>query len=60
MVSATDLPRTGPDVLEMDSGKKGGQRLSLPAIHGLRNTGASLHNGIEPPTRGFSKVMINS
>ena len=27
---------------------------SLLAIPGLRDTGASLHNGIEPPTRGFS------
>jgi len=27
---------------------------SLSAIHGLRDTGASLHNGIEPATRGFS------
>ena len=27
---------------------------SLPHIHVLRDTGASLHNGIEPPTRGFS------
>jgi len=32
----------------------GGQRWSLSAIHGLRDTGASMHNGIEPPTRGFS------
>jgi len=32
----------------------GGQRWSLSAIHGLRDTGASWHNGIEPPTRGFS------
>ena len=27
---------------------------SLSAIRGLRDTGASLHNGIEPLTRGFS------
>ncbi len=37
----------------------GGQRWSLPAIHGLRDTGASLHNGIEPPTRGFSEAITN-
>jgi len=32
----------------------GAQGRPLPAIRGLRGTGASLHNGIEPPTRGFS------
>jgi hypothetical protein len=32
----------------------GAQGRSLPAIRGLRDTGASLHIGIEPPTRGFS------
>jgi len=39
--------------------KNGGQRWSLSAIHGLCDTGASLHNGIEPPTRGFSEAAIN-
>ena len=36
----------------------GAQGRSLSAIHGLRDTGVSLHNGIEPPTRGFSIRMF--
>jgi hypothetical protein len=31
-----------------------GHERSLSAIRGLRGTGASMHNGNELPTRGFS------
>ena len=44
------LGKSGGGILD----KNGGQRWSLSAIHGLRDTGASMHNGIELPTRGFS------
>jgi hypothetical protein len=37
----------------------GAQGRSLSAIRGLCDTGASLHNGIEPPTRGFSVLTVN-
>ena len=45
-------------VLGMDLFEDGAQGRSLPAIPGLRDTGVSLHNGIEPPTRGFSIRMF--
>ncbi len=37
----------------------GAQGRSLPHIYVLRDTGASLHIGIEPPTRGFSIRNVN-
>jgi hypothetical protein len=34
-------------------------RGGLSAIHGLRDTGASMHNGIEPPAREFSEGKVD-
>jgi hypothetical protein len=61
MANARDLCRESVNhVSGIHPGESGAQGRSLSAIRGLRDTGASLHIGIEPPTRGFSVRVTSS